>query len=72
MYISSIALDDYRSFHQCVVQLSPGVNILVGPNGQGKTNFVEAIGYLTNFHSHRASTDSALRRSRRRWRSAKG
>ena len=60
MYISSIALDDYRSFHQCVVQLSPGVNILVGPNGQGKTNFVEAIGYLTNFHSHRASADSAL------------
>ena len=42
------------------MQLSPGVNILVGPNGQGKTNFVEAIGYLTNFHSHRASTDSAL------------
>ena len=60
MYISRIALDDYRSFHQCVVELSPGVNILVGPNGQGKTNFVEAIGYLTNFHSHRASADSAL------------
>lgn len=60
MYISGIALDDYRSFHHCVVQLSPGVNILVGPNGQGKTNFVEAIGYLTNFHSHRASSDGAL------------
>ena len=60
MYISRIALDDYRSFHQCMVELSPGVNILVGPNGQGKTNFVEAIGYLTNFHSHRASADSAL------------
>lgn len=60
MYISDIALDDYRSFHHCVVHLSPGVNILVGPNGQGKTNFVEAIGYLTNFHSHRASADSAL------------
>ncbi len=60
MYISGIALNDYRSFHHCVVQLSPGVNILVGPNGQGKTNFVEAIGYLTNFHSHRASSDGAL------------
>ncbi len=60
MYISDIALDDYRSFHHCVVHLSPGVNILVGPNGQGKTNFVEAIGYLTNFHSHRSSADSAL------------
>ncbi|WP_122819597.1 DNA replication/repair protein RecF [Varibaculum vaginae] len=60
MYISDIALDDYRSFHHCVVHLSPGVNVLVGPNGQGKTNFVEAIGYLTNFHSHRASVDSAL------------
>lgn len=60
MYISDIALDDYRSFQHCVVHLSPGVNILVGPNGQGKTNFVEAIGYLTNFHSHRSSADSAL------------
>ncbi len=60
MYITDIALDDYRSFHHCVAQLSPGVNILLGPNGQGKTNFVEAVGYLTNFHSHRISADSAL------------
>ena len=60
MYITDIALDDYRSFHHCVAQLSPGVNILLGPNGQGKTNFVEAVGYLSNFHSHRISADSAL------------
>lgn len=60
MYLTDIALDDFRSYHSQVVHLQPGVCLLVGANGQGKTNFVEAISYLTNFHSHRAAVDTAL------------
>lgn len=60
MYISDIALDDYRSYGHIVTQLHPGINVLVGHNGQGKTNFVEAIHYMATFSSHRVSADQAL------------
>lgn len=60
MYISDIVLDNYRSYDNQVVHLEPGICLLLGPNGQGKTNFVEAIGYLGSFHSHRANQDAAL------------
>ena len=42
---------------------SPGVSAFVGPNGQGKTNLVEAIGYVATLSSHRVSTDAALVRA---------
>lgn len=60
MHISDIALDDYRSYRDAVVSLEPGITVLVGANGQGKTNFVEAIHYLAAFSSHRVSADQAL------------
>src|SRR5581483_5448532 len=41
----------------------PGVTALVGPNGQGKTNLVEALGYLATLSSHRVSLDAPLVRS---------
>ena len=34
--------------------------MLVGPNGHGKTNLVEALGYLATLSSHRVATDAAL------------
>ncbi len=60
MHVSDLALTDFRSFTDVVVGLAPGVNALVGPNGQGKTNLVEALGYLATFSSHRVGTDAAL------------
>lgn len=60
MHVSDLALTDFRSFADVVVALAPGVNALVGPNGQGKTNLVEALGYLATFSSHRVGTDAAL------------
>lgn len=42
------------------MELVPGVCVLVGRNGQGKTNFVEALAYLSTLHSHRVSADTAL------------
>lgn len=55
MYISRLALDHYRSWSQVVVDFVPGVNILVGRNGLGKTNLVEAVEVLSTGASHRTS-----------------
>lgn len=60
MRISHLALDDYRSWKRVVLELPPGPTVLVGNNGQGKTNLVEAIAYLSTFSSHRVSAESAL------------
>lgn len=62
MYISQLSLTDFRSYAQADVRLAPGINVLIGPNGVGKTNIVEAIGYLANLSSHRVSNDAPLLR----------
>ncbi|MDY5585575.1 MAG: DNA replication/repair protein RecF [Arcanobacterium sp.] len=63
MYISDLALNDFRSYQEVVLHFEPGITTFVGENGQGKTNLVEAIGYLASFSSHRVGTDSALVRA---------
>lgn len=63
MYISHLSLADFRSYTSVDVELEPGVNAFVGPNGQGKTNLVEAIGYVATLGSHRVPSDAALVRA---------
>lgn len=63
MHVSDLALTDFRSYADVLVGFPPGVSVLVGPNGQGKTNVVEAVGYLSTFSSHRVAGDAALVRS---------
>lgn len=60
MFLSHLSLTQYRSYHQAEVSLVPGPNVLVGSNGVGKTNIVEAVGYLATQVSHRVSTDTPL------------
>lgn len=60
MYLTDLALSDFRSHHQMIIKLDQGVTTFVGENGQGKTNIVEAIGYLATLSSHRVSNDNAL------------
>lgn len=60
MYITDLALNDFRSYREVVLEFEPGVVTFVGENGQGKTNLVEAIGYLATFSSHRVVADAAL------------
>nr|CAA9347244.1 MAG: DNA recombination and repair protein RecF [uncultured Nocardioidaceae bacterium] len=60
MYVSHLQLHDFRSYEGVEVGLEPGVNVLVGPNGQGKTNLVEAVDYLASLASHRVATDAPL------------
>lgn len=63
MYVSHLSLRDFRSYPEADVELEPGVNAFVGPNGQGKTNLVEAVGYVATLSSHRVASDAALIRA---------
>ena len=55
MLIKHISLANFRNYETAEVSFAPGVNLLVGPNGQGKTNLVEAIRYLSTLSSHRVA-----------------
>lgn len=55
MYIKHLSLAQFRNYNSAEITLNQGVNLLVGPNGQGKTNFVEAIRYLSTLSSHRVA-----------------
>ena len=60
MHLSRLALTDFRSYAAADVELAPGVTTFTGPNGQGKTNLVEAAAYVATFGSHRVATDAPL------------
>ncbi|HUN31699.1 MAG TPA: DNA replication/repair protein RecF [Trebonia sp.] len=60
MHLTRLALTDFRSYASAEVTLAPGVTIFSGPNGEGKTNLVEAVGYVATLASHRVSQDAPL------------
>ena len=60
MHLTRLALTDFRSYSSADVELLPGVTIFSGPNGEGKTNLVEAVGYVATLASHRAAHDAPL------------
>jgi len=55
MFVKHLSLANFRNYEAAEVSFEPGVNLLVGPNGQGKTNLVEAIRYLSTLSSHRVA-----------------
>src|SRR5690349_17275643 len=63
MYVSGLQLTDFRSWPEIELELDRGPTALIGANGQGKTNLVEAIGYVATLSSHRVSADAPLVRS---------
>jgi DNA replication and repair protein RecF len=63
MYVRRVELTDFRSYERVSVDLDPGVAVLVGQNGMGKTNLVEALGYVATLDSHRVATDAPLVRA---------
>ncbi|MFN8159301.1 MAG: DNA replication/repair protein RecF [Candidatus Nanopelagicales bacterium] len=60
MHVAALSLTDFRSYPQVDLELGPGVTSFVGSNGQGKTNLVEALGYVATLGSHRVSNDAPL------------
>ena len=60
MRLRHLSLVDFRSYETAEVDLTPGVTTFIGLNGQGKTNLVEAAGYLASLSSHRVAKDAPL------------
>jgi DNA replication and repair protein RecF len=63
VHLTRLALTDFRSYAAVDVPLAPGVTIFSGPNGEGKTNLVEAVGYAATLTSHRSAQDAPLIRA---------
>ena len=63
MRLSELSLRDFRSWPQLNLHLDEGVTLFVGRNGYGKTNIIEAVGYLAHLSSHRVNSDAALVRA---------
>lgn len=60
MYAAWLELTDFRNHQATRCDFEPGVNIFLGPNGQGKTNIVEALAFFATLASHRVSSDAPL------------
>lgn len=60
MHLHRLWLTDFRGYHEADVTLAPGLTAVTGPNGQGKTNLLEAIGYLATLGSFRGAPTDAL------------
>jgi DNA replication and repair protein RecF len=60
VHLRRLAVVDFRSWEVAELDLEPGVTVLIGPNGVGKTNLVEAAGYLATLGSHRVAADAPL------------
>ena len=60
MHVALLELQDFRSYRAAEITFEPGVSVLRGRNGDGKTNLAEAIGYLAAQGSHRVATDAPL------------
>jgi DNA replication and repair protein RecF len=55
-----LRLREFRNYDQATVEFAPGLNLILGRNGQGKTNLVEAINVLCGLGSHRGATGEAM------------
>jgi DNA replication and repair protein RecF len=60
VYVRHLQLGSFRNWERVDLALDPGPTVFVGRNGEGKTNLVEAVGYLATMSSHRVSTDAPL------------
>jgi len=63
VFVQHLAVADFRSWLRADLAFEAGPSVLVGPNGQGKTNLLEAIGYLATLGSHRVAADAPLIRA---------
>jgi len=63
VFVTELALIDFRNYTEASLALSSGVTVFVGSNGQGKTNLVEAVEYLSTMSSHRVAATAPLIRA---------
>ena len=70
MWVRHLELVDFRSYDERQIELGPGLTAVVGANGQGKSNLMEAVGYLATLESFRGVPGAALVRDGCRRRSS--
>ena len=60
MRLRSLWLTDFRNYAKAELDLAPGLTAVIGPNGEGKSNLLEAIGYLATLGSFRGASNETL------------
>ncbi len=55
MVINSLELKNYRNYDTFLINFCPGINFIYGKNGQGKTNLIESLYFITHLKSFRTS-----------------
>ena len=60
MFIKELVLKNYRNYDNIKINFNKKINIIYGENGQGKTNILESIYYLTFLKSHRINDETSL------------
>lgn len=60
MYLSKLLLQNFRSYPQQLFEFDPKLNLILGPNGSGKTNILESIYFLSSIKSFRSSSQNHL------------
>jgi DNA replication and repair protein RecF len=63
VHVRHLTVSDFRSWQRADVAFEPGASVLIGANGQGKTNLIEALGYVATLTSHRVASDAPLVRT---------
>lgn len=67
MHLESLRLKDFRNISEAHLTFSPGLNRIIGANGQGKSNLLEAVALLANGRSYRKASAAVMRRWDRPW-----
>ncbi len=60
MYISALTLTNFRNYDYREFDFAENTTVIIGNNGVGKTNIVEAIAYLSSLRSHRTNQDNDM------------
>lgn len=60
MFFKTLELQNFRNYDNLNLKLDPHINIIVGKNGQGKTNILESFYYIAYLKSHRVNDDNIL------------
>jgi DNA replication and repair protein RecF len=60
MFAKRVKLTNFRNYESSDIEFTSGVNLIYGPNGQGKTNLVEALNFFAALESHRVAGHTPL------------
>lgn len=60
MWVNELDVQQWRNHSHSTIECEPGVTLFIGANGQGKTNMVEALYFLSTLSSHRVATHQSL------------